>query len=113
MWNRLIPTFAALGALAAMAASNTYRVDILEDTVIAGKQIKAGDYKIQLENNTAILKHGKNSIEVPAHAEQAASKYSATQVRYVDNAIQEIHIGGSRTKIVFSGRNAAGGGGSD
>ncbi len=109
--SRLIFTIA--GAMAAFAATGTYRVNILQDGIIEGKQIKAGDYKISVENNTAVLKHGKQSIEVPAHAEQSQSKYSDTQVQYVDNAIREIHVGGTMTKIVFTGANGSTAGGSN
>jgi hypothetical protein len=113
MLNKCILTFAAVGAMTAFAGASTYKVSILEDTVVEGKQIKAGDYKVAVENNTAVLKHGKESIEVPAHTENAQSKYSNTQVQYVDNAIHEIHVGGTSTKIVFGGGSGATTGGSN
>ncbi len=113
MLNKSVITFAMTGAIAVFAASATYRVNILQDSVVEGKQIKAGDYKVAVENNTAVLKHGKQSIEVPAHTEQSQSKYSNTQVRYVDNAISEIHVGGTTTKIVFTGRGGSNAGGSE
>ncbi len=113
MSNRLILIFAAAGAMAAFAGANTYKVSILQDTMVEGKQVKAGDYKVAVENNTATLKHGKESIEVPAHVEQAQSKYSNTQVQYVDNALREIHVGGTPTKIVFAGGGATTTGGSN
>ena len=102
MLNKFIFTVTAASAITAFAASNTYKVDILDNTTIEGKQLKAGSYKVEVENNTAVLKSGKNAIEVPAHTEQAASKYSGTQIQYVDNAVHEIHIGGTNTKIVFA-----------
>jgi hypothetical protein len=113
MLNKLILTFTIAGVVAAFAATGTYRVNILQDSVVEGKQIKAGDYKIAVENNTAVLKHGRQSIEVAAHTEQSQSKYSNTQVRYVDNAISEIHVGGTMTKIVFTGGSGSTAGGSN
>jgi hypothetical protein len=111
MLNKRILIVAAVGAMTAFAGASTYKVSILEDTVVEGKQIKAGDYKVAVENNTAVLKHGKQTIEVPAHTEQTQVKYSNTQVQYVDNAIHEIHVGGTTTKIVFgSGAGTAAGG---
>jgi hypothetical protein len=103
MLNKSIFTFVLAGGIAAFAASNTYKVNILQDSVVEGKQIKAGDYKIEVGNSTAVLKHGKQTVEVSAHTEQSQSKYSNTQVRYVDNSISEIHVGGTMTKIVFTG----------
>ncbi len=113
MLNKSILAFTMAGAVAAFAASGTYRVNILQDSIVEGKQIKAGDYKISIENNNAVLKHGKESIEVPAHTEQSQSKYSSTQVRYVENAISEIHVGGTTTKIVFASGSGSTAGGSN
>ena len=107
MLNKFILTLTTAGAMLAFAAGSTYKVNILEDTTVAGKQVKAGDYKVQVENNTAVFKRGKETIEVSAHTEEAKSKYSGTQIQYVNNAIREIHVGGSTTKIVFTG-NAGG-----
>jgi hypothetical protein len=112
MLNKFITTFAVAGAITAFAASS-YKVNILEDTVVEGKQVKAGDYKISVENNMAVFKHGKDSIEVPAHTEQAPAKFSSTSVKYVDKSINEIHVGGSTTKIVFGGGNGTTTGGSN
>jgi len=112
MLNKLIITFTVIGAMTAFAAS-TYKVNILQDTVVGGKHVKAGDYKISIENNTAVLKHGKDSIEVPAHTEQAPAKFPSTSVKYVDNAMNEIHVGGTTTKIVFGGGNGTTTGGSN
>ncbi len=103
MLNKLAVTCLAAGATLAFAASNSYKVDILDNTTVAGKQVKAGNYKIEVENGQAILKHGKETIEVPAHTEQATSKYSGTQIQYVDNAMHEIRLGGTSTRIVFGG----------
>ncbi len=102
MLSKLAVTCIATGATLAFAASNVYKVDVLDDTTVEGKQVKAGTYKIEVENNKATLKRGKESIEVPGHTEKATSKYSRTQIQYVDNAMHEIHLGGTNTKIVFS-----------
>jgi len=113
MLNKRILMVAAVSAMTAFAGASTYKVNILDDTVVGGKQIKAGEYKVAVENNTAVLKHGKETVEVPAHTEQAPSKYSNTQVQYVDNAIHEIHVGGTTTKIVFGGGAGTAAGGSN
>jgi hypothetical protein len=112
MLNKVITTLVLAGAATAFAAG-TYKVNILQDTVVEGRQVKAGDYKVSVDNNTAVLKHGKDSIEVPAHTEQAPAKFPSTTVKYVDNAINEIDVGGTTTKIVFSGGNGTMAGGSN
>jgi hypothetical protein len=103
---------AAVAAVSLVASGSTYKVTVLEDTTLNGQQVKAGEYKLALEGNTATLKHGKQVVTVPAHTEQAQKKYQYTAIKYVDKKIQEVHIGGSTTKIVFSpetGGSAAGG----
>jgi hypothetical protein len=89
------------------AAGLTYKVSLIDDSVIAGKQVKAGDYKVELkDNNTAVLMHGKQSIEVPAKAETVPTKYATTEIEYSsNNNVQEIHVGGTKTKIVFANAN--------
>jgi hypothetical protein len=101
--KKVLLTLTTAGLMTLSAAGLTYKVSLLDDSVIAGKLVKAGDYKLELkDNNTAVLKHGKNLIEVPAKAETAATKYSTTEIEYSSkNNLQEIHIGGTTTKIVF------------
>jgi hypothetical protein len=103
MLNKFILTFATAGAITAFAASNTYKVDILESTTVEGQQIKAGTYRIEVENNVATFKHGKDSIQVPARTETAPAKFDNTRLQYSDNALHEIFVGGTSTKIIFEG----------
>jgi hypothetical protein len=95
----------------ASAATGTFRVSILQDSVVDGKTLKAGDYKLEIQNNMAVLKHGKDSIQLPAREETSASKFSQTEIQYTNNNdLQEIRIGGTNTKVVFTQDNTAGGG---
>ena len=110
MFRKLLVSSIALGVMVAIAASNSYHVQIYQDSVIDGKSVKAGDYKIEMQNNKAVLTQGKQTIEVPAHAESGAKKFSSTEIDYSDKTLREIHVGGSKTKIVFDGTNATAGG---
>jgi hypothetical protein len=107
MLNKYVLGFLTVGVMAASAAAGTYKVQIFQDSVIDGKQVKAGNYKIEMENNTAVLKQGKQAVELPARAETAPNKFSTTEIRYTNsNNLQEICIGGTATRIVFSGANS-------
>ncbi len=104
MRKKLLLCFLAFGMTAAFAASNTFKVDLPQDSTINGKTLKAGSYKIELENGKAIIKYGKESIEVPAREETSPNKFESTESTYLNNTIlQEISVGGTHTKIIFEG----------
>ena len=107
MSNKLLLALAAAGAMTLAGASATYKVSILEDSSVNGKQVKAGDYRLEMkDNNTAVLKHGKQTIEVPAREETAPARYESTEIQYSNNNdLREIHVGGTNTKIVFATGN--------
>jgi hypothetical protein len=106
MLRKLLLSSVTVGVIGATAASNGYHVQIYQDLVVEGKSIKAGDYTIEMQNNIAVIKQGKETIEVPAHMEAATNKFANTEMEYLGNKLQEIHVGGSRTKIVFGGDKA-------
>src|SRR5580704_8237991 len=89
-------------ALTALAASNTFHVTFDGPAWIGGTEVKAGDYRVQVEGDKAILKSGKNVIEAPAKLETADHKFQSTGV-VLDSKqkVQEIQIGGTKDRIVF------------
>lgn len=110
MLNKFVLTLVAAGAMTLSAATVTYKVSLLQDSIIDGKQIKAGDYKVEMkDSNTAILKHGKQTIELPAREETAPKRFDSTEIQYTNNNdLQEIRIGSTNTKIVFGSGNGSG-----
>jgi hypothetical protein len=103
MKKTLLLGLVALGATA-FAASNTYKVNLFQDSVIEGKTFKAGDYKISMENGNAVIKQGKVSVEVPAREQTDAAKNSQTELTYDNQTdLKQISLGGTRTTIVFEG----------
>jgi hypothetical protein len=107
MLNKFLVTITAAGAMTLSAAGVTYKVSLLDDSNIGGKQFKAGDYKVELkDSSTAVILKGKKSVEVPVKEETAPSKFSTTEIQYVgDHKVQEIRIGGTNTKLVFGDNN--------
>ena len=102
----MLLTFVAFGTVA-FGASNTFKVNLNQDCVIEGKVVKAGSYKISLENGNAVLKNGKDLIAVPAHEETEPSKVESTELLFKDNTnLQGIRFGGTSTEIVFNGAAA-------
>jgi hypothetical protein len=97
--------FATLGLAVASAASN-YKVTLFQPSIIAGKELRPGEYKVELKDNTAVLSKGKETVEAPVKTETADTKFSSTTVRYTNGdgkyKVQEIRLGGTTTKIVFA-----------
>jgi hypothetical protein len=93
-----------LASATAFAANNGYKVAVTQDSVVEGKTLKAGEYRITVENGNAVIKQGKESIEVPARVETEPNKVYATEITYGDHGIlKEIRVGGTNARIVFEG----------
>jgi len=94
-------------ALGVATAASTYKVTIPSDTWAGDTQLKAGDYKVTVDNNQATFKMGKQTISVPASVENGSSKFSDTTLESTGTKLQSIDIGGTTTKIVFKAGKAA------
>jgi hypothetical protein len=103
--------FAALS----VASAATYHLSLVEPSVVKGKELKAGEYQLNVkENSVVIVKNNKQQMEVPAKIENTNQKYSRTRVLYNENkgkfSIQEIELGGTTTKLTFDSGVQTGGG---
>jgi hypothetical protein len=92
--------FATL-ALAVASAATSYNVTFFETVTVNGTKLKAGDYKVQINDNKAIIKQGKAVAETAVKVENNDRKYPTTTVRLAGAQVEEIHFGGTRTKVVF------------
>ncbi len=100
MFKKLLVS-AILGLGIASAAS--YNVTLTHPSSVKGTQLKAGDYRINVENDKVVFMKGKESVEAPVKIQNADKKYSVTAVRYAaDNSILEIQVGGTKTALVFA-----------
>ena len=105
MKKTLLLGFVALGATAFAATASSLKVNIFQDSTVEGKTLKAGDYRISLDNGNAVIKQGKQSIEVPAREETEANKFVRTALIYQADGknLKEIDVEGTHTKIIFEG----------
>lgn len=101
MVKRFTIGFATL-ALAIAGAATSYNVTFFEPVVVNGTTLKPGEYKVEINDNKAILKKGKIMAESPVKVENNEAKYSRTSVRLVQGTqVEEIHVGGTRTRLIF------------
>ncbi|WP_321473754.1 hypothetical protein [uncultured Paludibaculum sp.] len=88
------------------ASAATYQVTLFQASTVAGHELKAGDYKLTVDNDKATIAKGKEKVEATVKVETSDTKYSATSIRYADDngkmKVQEIRLGGTTTKLVFN-----------
>ena len=86
------------------AATRTYNVTLLQASKVGGMDLKAGEYQVRVvDGTTAIFKNGRIHGETPVKVVNGDQKYYDTAIRLTQSReIQEIRIGGTKTKLVFS-----------
>ena len=93
-------------ALGVAGAASTYSVKFYQPVTIGTTELKAGDYKVEMQGDKAVFKNGKTSVEVPATLEKSNTKYNFTSFTTADSKVSEIDLGGTNSKIVFGGSAA-------
>jgi hypothetical protein len=109
MKTKLVLCSIAFSLAAAVAASNSHNITISNPVWIGTTQLKPGDYKVAVSGDKAVFTQDKKVVaEVPASMATGSSKYSGTQVVSSDSKVEEIDLGGTASKIVFSAGTANG-----
>jgi hypothetical protein len=113
MTMRIVLPFFLVAGLA-LASARTYSVSLTKPTMIGATELKVGDVRIELDGDKAVLRQGKVQTESAVKVEEAETKFSNTVVRYANapdgkQHIQEIRLGGTRTRIVFAAADTAAG----
>jgi hypothetical protein len=96
----------AVGALAAVAGAKSYTVNLFAPAMLGSTELQPGEYKVEVVDQKAVIRNGKMHGEFAVKVENSNSKYNTTTVRFTNGDgkmhIQEIHVGGTTTKLVFS-----------
>jgi hypothetical protein len=98
-----IALFASL--VFAGGGATSYNITLSERSIVAGKELKPGDYKVEVVGDKATIKGGSQTVETTVSVQENGTKFSRTAVRY-DNAdgkyrLDQIQVGGSKTTLVF------------
>lgn len=103
MTKRFLFAFVMLAL--AVASAKTYSVTLFQPSVLAGTELKPGDYRLDLEGSKVTLKNGKLVVESAVKVETADTKFGSTSVRYASGEgkfrVQEIRLGGTKLRLVF------------
>jgi hypothetical protein len=90
----------------AIASADTFRVTLFQPSVVSGKELKPGEYKLEITDSKVVISKGKTAVEAAVKVEKADSKFKSTSVRYANGdgklTVQEIRIGGTTTRLVFN-----------
>ena len=102
--KRLLLAITLLGA--SIASAKTYSIKLSSPAFIGNSQLKSGEYRLELKGDSVLVKDGKMVSEFPVHVENEARKFDNTSVTTSSeggsNRIEEIHLGGTTVKLVFS-----------
>ena len=102
--KKLMLSFAIVAL--AVASADTFKVTLIQPSVVSGQELKPGEYKLEVTDNRVVISKGKTNVQAPVKVEQAGSKFKSTSVRYANGdgkmTIQEIRLGGTTTKLVFN-----------
>ena len=91
---------------AAVASAKTYTVNLYQAAAFGEVELAPGQYKVEVNEGKAVIRNGKVHGESAVKVEDGTDKFDRTTIRF-DNAggktkIQEIRLGGTRTKLVFT-----------
>jgi len=104
MKRRILFSFALAGL--ALASARSYTVNLFQPAMVGNTQLKGGEYQVEVVDQKAVFRNGKIESQTPVKVEDNDVKYGSTTVRFSNGDgkmhVQEIHIGGTKTKLVFS-----------
>lgn len=89
-----------------MASAKSYTVNVFQPAVLAGTELKAGEYKLEILGDKISLRSGKVKVEAPVTVENMPAENRSTTMRIdIDggkSSIREIRLGGTNLKLVVN-----------
>ena len=102
--GRIAVAFLTVALVLASAKSHT--VNLFQPAVLAGTELKAGEYKLEINGDKIQFKSGKLQVEAGVTVENGSQSYRATTLRLEDSGgrlhIKEIRLGGTSTRLVVN-----------
>ncbi len=92
-------------ALAVALGASSYSVNLPKPAVINGTEVKAGDYKVEVNGGKATFKSGKTTVEADVTVDTLPSKaYQSTACCLGEDGkyhLTELRLGGSSMKLTI------------
>jgi hypothetical protein len=96
----------AIAAFSAAAATDTYNLTLFQPSIVSGKELEPGEYKLIVNETQAVFKKGSIQVEASVKVETTEQKHRSTTVRYENGdgklRVSEIRLGGTNRKLVFN-----------
>jgi hypothetical protein len=89
-------------ALGIASAASSYKVKLDSPLFIGSTELKAGEYRVEMQGEKAVFKTGKTVIEVPATMGKSEHNYRWTSVLTDGTKLQEIDFGGTTESMLFN-----------
>jgi len=96
-----IPMFCLATMVSGIAQAASYDVTLTDNVTVGKTQLKAGDYKVEMQGDKAIFKTGKKVVQVPATLEKNDQAFGSTVFVSMHSKLKEIDLAGTVDKIVF------------
>ena len=88
-------------ALGIASAASPYEVTLLDTFSVGKTELKAGDYKVEMQGDKAAFTNGKKTVLVPATLGKSDQTFASTVFVSQRSKLKEIDLGGTQDKIVF------------
>jgi len=103
MIKNFLLSFAILAV--SVASAKSYSLTLFQPSIVGGAELQPGDYKLDLDDTKVVIRNGKKSAEATVKVEAGDQKFGSTSVKYQNGdgkyRVQEIRLGGTKTKLVF------------
>jgi hypothetical protein len=102
--RRILLSFVLAGL--AIASAKSYKVKLFEPAMVGTTLLKPGEYQVEVVDQKAVIRNGKIESQAAVKVETGDVKYDVTSVQYSNGDgkmhVREIHLGGTKTRLVFS-----------
>jgi hypothetical protein len=89
-------------AVGIASAASQYDVTLLDSFSVGKAELKAGDYKVEMQGDKAVFTIGKKTIAVPATLGKSDQPFASTVFVSQHSKLKEIDLGGTQDKILFA-----------
>jgi hypothetical protein len=90
-------------ALGIASAGAPYDITLLDTFSVGKAELKAGDYKVEMQGDKAVFTIGKKTVAIPATLGKSEQPFASTVFVSQRSKLKEIDLGGTQDKILFAG----------